>query len=210
MKQILKIMKNDNPIFVLMLGLCSSLAVTTKVEDAILMGICVITVLLFSEIVASIIKKLIPDNVKIPVYIVIIGTFVTILEIVLDKYIHPLYEALGIYLPLIVVNCIVLGRVLSVASKSSLKTSIKDSLGIGFGYTVSLLVIALVREVIGSNSITIIDSLSEIMGFKLVLNIFPKNNLIPMSFISSPAGAFIILGILMALFKKVGKKDESN
>ena len=210
MKQILKIMKNDNPIFVLMLGLCSSLAVTTKVENAILMGICVITVLLFSEIVACIIKKLVPDNVKIPVYIVIIGTFVTILELILDKYIHPLYEALDIYLPLIVVNCIVLGRVLSVASKSSLKTSIKDSLGIGFGYTLSLLVISLVREIIGSNSITLIDSLSEITGFKLIINVFPKNNLIPMSFISSPAGAFIILGILMALFKKVGTKNESN
>ena len=210
MKQILKIMKNDNPIFVLMLGLCSSLALTTKVENAFLMGICVIIVLLFSEIVASTIKKLVPDNVKIPVYIVIIGTFVTILEIVLDRYIHLLYEALSIYLPLIVVNCIVLGRVLSVASKTNLKESIKDSLGIGFGYTVSLIAISLVREILGNNSITLIDSLSEITGFKLVLKVFPKNNLIPMSFISSPAGAFIILGILMALFKKVGAKDESN
>ncbi len=210
MKQILKIVKSDNPIFVLMLGLCSSLAVTTKVENAFLMGLCVIIVLLFSEIIASIIKKLVPDNVKIPVYIVIIGTFVTILEIILDKYIHSLYEALSIYLPLIVVNCIVLGRVLSVASKSNLKTSIKDSLGIGLGYTISLLAISLVREIIGSNSITLIDSLSEITGFKLVVNVFPKNNLIPMSFVSSPAGAFIILGILMALFKKVGTKNESN
>lgn len=210
MKQILKIVKSDNPIFVLMLGLCSSLAVTTKVENAFLMGLCVIIVLLFSEIIASIIKKLVPDNVKIPVYIVIIGTFVTILEIILDKYIHSLYEALSIYLPLIVVNCIVLGRVLSVASKSNLKTSIKDSLGVGLGYTISLLAISLVREIIGSNSITLIDSLSEITGFKLVVNVFPKNNLIPMSFVSSPAGAFIILGILMALFKKVGTKNESN
>lgn len=210
MKQILKIMKNDNPIFVLMLGLCSSLAVTNKFENAYLMGISVLIILLFSEIVASIIQKLVPDNVKIPVYIVIIGTFVTILEIILDKYIHPLYEALSIYLPLIVVNCIVLGRVLSVASKSNLRTSIKDALGVGLGYMVSLLCIALFREILGSNSITIIDSLSELTNFKLIINIFPKNNLIPMSFMTSPAGAFIILGILMALFKKVGNKDESH
>ena len=210
MKQILKIMKNDNPIFVLMLGLCSSLAVTTKVENAILMGLSVLVILLFSEIVASIIKKLVPDNVKIPVYIVIIGTFVTILEIVLKEYIHPLYEALSIYLPLIVVNCIVLGRVLSVSTRNNVRTSIKDAFGIGFGYALSLLVISLFREVLGNNTITLIDSLSEFTNFKLIIHVFPNNNLIPMSFLISPAGAFIILGILMALFKKVGSKNESN
>ena len=210
MKQILKIMKNDNPIFVLMLGLCSSLAVTTKVENAILMGLSVLVILLFSEIVASIIKKLVPDNVKIPVYIVIIGTFVTILEIVLKEYIHPLYEALSIYLPLIVVNCIVLGRVLSVSTRNNVRTSIKDAFGIGFGYALSLLVISLFREVLGNNTITLIDSLSKFTNFKLIIHVFPNNNLIPMSFLISPAGAFIILGILMALFKKVGSKNESN
>ena len=209
MKQILKIIKNENPIFVLMLGLCSTLAVTTKVENAYLMGLSVFIVLLFSEIIVSIIKKFVPDNVKIPVYIVIIGTFVTILEIVLKEYINPLYNALSIYLPLIVVNCIVLGRVLSVSSKSSVKTSIKDSIGISIGYTLALILIALVREVLGSNTITLIDSLSEITNFKLIINVLPKNDLIPMSFMTSPAGAFIVLGILMALFNK-GGKHESN
>lgn len=209
MKQILKIIKNENPIFVLMLGLCSSLAVTTKVENAYLMGLSVFIVLLFSEIIVSIIKKFVPDNVKIPVYIVIIGTFVTILEIVLKEYINPLYNALSIYLPLIVVNCIVLGRVLSVSSKSNVKTSIKDSIGISIGYTLALILIALVREVLGSNTITLIDSLSEITNFKLIINVLPKNDLIPMSFMTSPAGAFIVLGILMALFNK-GGKHESN
>src|SRR5574344_757523 len=199
MRQILKIIKNDNPIFVLMLGLCSSLAVTTKVENAYLMGLSVFIVLLFSEIVSSLIKKMVPDNVKIPVYIVIIGTFVTILEMVLKEYINPLYNALSIYLPLIVVNCIVLGRVLSVSSKSNVKTSIKDSIGISIGYTLALILISLFREVLGSNSITLIDSLSEITNFKLIINVFPKNNLIPMNILASPAGAFIILGLLMAL-----------
>lgn len=210
MKQILKIIKNENPIFVLMLGLCSSLAVTTKLENAFLMGVSVFIVLLFSEIVSSIMKKIVPDNVKIPVYIVIIGTFVTILEVILKEYINPLYNALSIYLPLIVVNCIVLGRVLSVSTKSNVKTSIKDSIGISIGYTLALILIALFREILGNNTITLIDSLSEITNFKLIINVFPKNNLIPMSFMTSPAGAFIVLGILMALFNYIGGKDESN
>ena len=210
MKQILKIIKNENPIFVLMLGLCSSLAVTTKVENAFLMGISVFIVLLFSEIVSCMIKKVVPDNVKIPVYIVIIGTFVTILEIILKEYINPLYNALSIYLPLIVVNCIVLGRVLSVSTKSNIKTSIKDSIGISMGYMLALILIALFREILGNNTITLIDSLSEITNFKLIINVFPENSLIPMSFMISPAGAFIILGILMALFNHIGGKNESN
>lgn len=210
MKQILKIIKNENPIFVLMLGLCSSLAVTTKVENAFLMGISVFIVLLFSEIVSCMIKKVVPDNVKIPVYIVIIGTFVTILEIILKEYINPLYNALSIYLPLIVVNCIVLGRVLSVSTKSNIKTSIKDSIGISIGYTLALILIALFREILGNNTITLIDSLSEITSFKLIINVFPENSLIPMSFMISPAGAFIVLGILMALFNHIGGKNESN
>lgn len=210
MKQILKIIKSENPIFVLMLGLCSSLAVTTKVENAFLMGISVFIVLLFSEIVSCMIKKVVPDNVKIPVYIVIIGTFVTILEIILKEYINPLYNALSIYLPLIVVNCIVLGRVLSVSTKSNIKTSIKDSIGISMGYTLALILISLFREVLGNNTITLIDSLSEIISFKLIINVFPENSLIPMSFMISPAGAFIVLGILMALFNHIGGKNESN
>jgi len=209
MKQILKIIKNDNPVFVLMLGLCSSLAVTTKVENAILMGFSVFIVLLFSEIVSSLIKNLVPDNVKIPVYIVIIGTFVTILELLLKEFINPLYNALSIYLPWIVVNCIVLGRVLSVSTKNNVKESIKDSIGISIGYTLALFLIAIFREVLGSNTITLIDSLSEITNFKLIINVFPENSLIPMSFMASPAGAFIVLGILMALFN-IGGKNESN
>lgn len=209
MRQILKIIKNDNPVFVLMLGLCSSLAVTTKVESAVLMGFSVFIVLLFSEIVSSLIKNLVPDNVKIPVYIVIIGTFVTILELLLKEFVNPLYNALSIYLPLIVVNCIVLGRVLSVSTKSSVKESIKDSIGISLGYTLALFLISIFREVLGSNTITLIDSLSEITNFKLIINVFPENSLIPMSFMTSPAGAFIVLGILMALFN-IGGKNESN
>lgn len=204
---------HENPIFVLMLGLCSSLAITTKVENAYLMGLCVFIVLLFSNIVISLIKKIVQNNVQIPVYILIIGTFVTILEIILGSYIPKLYEILGVYLPLIVVNCIVLGRALSVASKESVKNSVIDAVGISLGYLISLTLIALVREVLGSNTITLIDSLSSITGYKVVYKVIPNSNLFPMTFFTSPAGAFIALGILMAIFnylKNRGKKDESN
>ena len=166
----MKILRKNNPIFVLMLGLCSSLAITTKVENAYLMGLSVFIVLFFSELISSIIKKYVNENVKIPVYIVVIATFVTILEIVLHKYVLPLYNALSIYLPLIVVNCIVLGRVLSVASKKDIKTSIKDSISVSIGYTFALILIALFREVLGNNTITLIDSISEITNFKLIIN----------------------------------------
>lgn len=211
MKQLFKIIKNENPIFVLMLGLCSSLAITTKVENAYLMGICIFIVLILSEIITSLIRKIVPDNVKIPVYIVIIGTIVTILEITLKNYIPELHEILGIYLPLIVVNCIILGRVLSVSSKSSVKKSIIDSIGIGIGYTFALVIIAFVREVLGSNTITLMDSISSVTGYRAIYQVFPDNNLIPMSFMTSPAGAFIVLGVLIALYNKIGgRKNESN
>ena len=203
----MKLLKGNNPIFVLMLGLCSSLAITTKVENAYLMGLSVFIVLFFSELISSIIKKYVNENVKIPVYIVVIATFVTILEIVLHKYVLPLYNALSIYLPLIVVNCIVLGRVLSVASKKDIKTSIKDSISVSLGYTFALILIALFREVLGNNTITLIDSISEITNFKLIINVFPNNMLLPMPFLLTPGGAFIVLGILMAF---LGGKNESN
>ena len=129
---------SENPIFILNLGLCSALAVTTKVENAIIMGICFMIVILLSLTIISIFKKLIPDNVQIPVYIVIIATIVTTLEILLNKYARSIYNILGIYLPLIVVNCIVLGKGVSVASKASIKESIKESILTGLGYLFAL------------------------------------------------------------------------
>ena len=153
MKRILKGIISENPTFVLLLGLCPALAVTTKFENAYLMGLCVMIVLLFSNIIVSIIKKHVNENVKIPVFILIIGTFVTTLEILLEKYIPNLYEALGIYLPLIVVNCIVLGRAIEVASKESVKNSILDAIGVGLGFTIAISLIALIREVLGTNTI---------------------------------------------------------
>lgn len=212
MKTIINGIIHENPVLVLLLGLCSTLAVTTNFENSYIMGICVTIILLFSNIVVSLIKKLVPKNVEIPVYILIISTFVTILEIILKAYIKPLYDVLGIYLPLIVVNCIVLGRAISVATKSNTSTSIKDAIGIGLGYTLVLMIIGLFREIIGNNTITIMNSISELTGTKLIYRVYNPSNLFPISILTKPAGAFLTLGFLIALFNylKGGKKDESN
>lgn len=203
---------NENPVFVLLLGLCSTLAITTKFENAYLMGICVTTVLVLSNLLISLIRKWIPSSVKTPVYILIIATLVTIIELILQMYARDIYNVFGIYLPLIVVNCIILGRALAVASKQTVKKSVLDGIGIGLGYTIALMIIGCVREVFGNNTITFMDSISSITGYRAVYRVFSKNNLIPMSFLVSPAGAFLTLGILMALFNYLhkGGNHESN
>lgn len=211
MKKFLKGIIDDNPIFVLALGLCPTLAITTKFENAYLMGICVLIVLLFSNITVSLIRKLVPDNVKIPVFILIVGTFVTIVEILLKDFVPELSKILGIYLPLITVNCIVLGRALTVASKESVGKSILDALKIGLGYTLGLMIIALFREVLGTNMITLMDATSALTGYKAVYKILPDIIIFPMNILVTPAGAFLTLGILLAIFKKIkGGKHESN
>ena len=203
---------NENPVFVLLLGLCSTLAITTKFENAYVMGICVTVVLVCSNFIISVIRKLIPTNVKTPVYIIIIATLVTILELLLQYYARDIYDVFGIYLPLIVVNCIILGRALAVASKQSIGKSTLDGLGIGIGYTLALMLVAGIREIFGNNTITFMDSISKLTGYRAVYHIFPENNLIPMQFLISPAGAFLVVGILMAIFNSLrkGGKHESN
>lgn len=195
----------ENPIFVLMLGLCSALAVTTKVENAILMGICFMIVILFSNTIISIFKKLIPDNVQIPVYILIIATIVTSLEIILNKFANPIYQILGIYLPLIVVNCIVLGKGISVASKSNIKDSIKDAFISGLGYLVALVLIALIREILGSGTITLMDASSVLTNQKLIITLYNNLQILPLKIFIEPAGAFLVMGFLIAFF---GRKKE--
>ena len=210
MKKIINKLINENPVFVLMLGLCSSLAVTTTLEQSYMMGIAVIFVLFFSNVVVSLIKKIIPESVKIPVYILIIGTFVTVISLLLEKYVPNLYNAFGIYLSLITVNCIVLGRAISFASKSSVSKSMLDALVIGCGYMFALICIGFIRELLGNNSLTIIDNLSSLLGFKLVFqNILPEG-IFPISVFISPAGAFITIGILVALINNLRRKYESN
>lgn len=201
----------ENPTFVLLLGLCPALAVTTKFETAYMMGICVLFVLLFSNFVISLLRKLIPESVKIPTYILIIGTFVTISELLLKEYTPDIYKALGIYLPLIVVNCIVLGRALAVASKETVGKSVLDALGIGLGFLFALSMIALFREVLGSNTITIMDGVSSITGFRAVYSVYPTMLVLPMPILVTPAGAFLTLGFAIALFNKfVAKKGRGS
>lgn len=200
---------HENPIFVLLLGLCSALAVTTKVENAILMGCCFIIVMFLSSTIISIFKRWIPNNVQIPVYILIIATIVTILEILLSHFAPAIDKVLGIYLPLIVVNCIVLGKCMSVVSKSSVIDSMKDALLTGFGYLFALLMIALIRETLGSGTITLMDASSVITHKKLIIVLYKNLNLLPLSILVEPSGAFLVIAFLIALFQKKGEKHES-
>lgn len=207
MKTILNGIIKENPLFVLVLGLCSSLAVTTTFEKSYMMGLSVLFVLVFSNMIVSLIKKLVSDNIKIPVYILIIGTFVTILSLIIEKYIPNLYASFGIYLSLITVNCLVLGRAISFASKNKVSKSILDAIGIGLGYTISLMIIGLIREVLGSNTLTIMNEISTLTGYRLILkNILP----FPIAIFKTSAGAFVTIGLLIALFNFIRSKYESN
>lgn len=197
---------NENATFVLMLGLCPTLAVTNTFEGAYIMGLCVLVILLITNFVVSIIKKLVPDNVRTPVYILIIATAVTALDFLLAEYAPQLHEALGIYLPLITVNCIVLGRAISVASVSSVGKSMLDAIGIGLGFTFSLMLIGLIREVLGANTITIMNGISSFTGYRAVYQVLPDNNILPITLFQKPAGAFLTLGLLLAFFNYLKEK----
>lgn len=210
MKTIINGIKNENPTFVLLLGLCPALAVTSNFETAYIMGLCVLVILTISNLIVSLIKNIVPDSVRIPVYVLIIATLVTIIEMLLNHYVPSLYKALGIYLPLIVVNCIVLGRNLAVASKETVSKSILDGIGIGLGFTLALMLIGLIREVLGSNTITLMNSLSELTGYRAVYKVLPTNEILPIKVLTTPAGAFLTLGLLTALFNKRRIKHESN
>ncbi len=203
MKSFLK----DNPIFALSLGLCSALAVTTTFEKAYMMGLSVLFVLLFSNIFVSLIRKHVSTSIQIPVFILIIGTFVTILSLLLERFMPSLYDSLGVYLSLITVNCIVLGRALAFASKNSVGKSIADAFKIGIGYTIAMMLIGLVRELFGSNTLTFMNDISALTGYRLVFkNVLPFS----LSILATPAGAFITIGILTAIFNFIRSKYESN
>ena len=194
----------ENPVLILLLGLCSALAVTTTLESAYIMGFCVLVVLIASEFLVSMIKKIVPDNVKIPTYILIIGTFVTIVEILLSKFVPKVYEVLNIYLPLIIVNCIVLGRCLNIASKKSVGYSLLDAIGMGLGYTLALSMIAFIRELFGSGTITLIDNLSTLTKSKFIIEVFDKSYL--PNFLVSTSGAFLVVGFLLAFISFLKEK----
>ena len=181
----------ENPTFVLLLGLCPTLATTTTALNGVGMGLATLFVLVLSNIVISAIAPVVPDKVHIPVYIVVIATFVTILQFLMQAYTPGMYKSLGLFIPLIVVNCIVLGRAEAFASKNGILDSALDGLGIGLGFTVSLMVLGLVRELLGSG---------PVFGWKL----FSGDGILV--FVMAP-GAFLVLGYLMVLFNKLAKKE---
>lgn len=191
-----KVFKNgiidDNPTFVQVIGMCPTLAVTSSAINGIGMGLSTAIVLTCSNLVISALRKVIPDKIRIPAFIVVIATFVTIVQMVLKAYVPALDKALGLYIPLIVVNCIILARAESFASKNGVLASAVDGVGMGLGFTVALTVLGAVRELLGAGSI-------------FGLSLFGASYQPALLFILPP-GAFLTLGFLMALFNKLVKK----
>lgn len=179
----------ENPTFVLMLGMCPTLAVTTSAINGVGMGLTTTAVLILSNIMISALRKVIPDGVRIPAFIVVIASFVTITELLLKAYLPSLYEALGLYIPLIVVNCIILGRAESYASKNNVIYSAFDGLGMGLGFTFGLTCIGVVREIIGNG--TVFD-----------IAVMPESYEPLTIFILAP-GAFLVLAFLVALMNRI-------
>lgn len=188
----------ENPVFRLLLGMCPVLGVTAFVVNGLGMGIAATAVLIASNAVIASLKNFIPARVRIPCFIVVIATFVTIIEMVLKAFQPVLYEALGVFVPLIVVNCIILGRAEAFASKKPVLRSVFDGIGIGMGFTVALVLLSLVREVLGQGTILGPDPNSAIYLFGA--------NFEPMGLFAQPAGAFIALGLLLALINVIFKK----
>lgn len=200
MKTLVERLKNgiitENPTFVLMLGMCPTLAVTTSAINAIGMGLATTVVLVMSNLVISLLRKVIPNGVRMPAYIVIVASFVTIVQMLLHAYVTSLYDALGIYIPLIVVNCLILGRAESYASKNKVLPSVFDGIGMGLGFTVGLTCIGIVRELIGSGTI-------------FSLQVLPKSYEGVSIFILAP-GAFLVLAFLCAIQNKLGAKGANR
>ncbi len=194
-KEFTKGLVKDNPIFVQLLGLCPALGVSGLVVNALGMGAGVIFVMLGANIFVSLLKNFIPQKVRIPSYIVIIASFVTIVQMVMEAFAPELYNNLGVFVPLIVVNCAILGRAEAFASRNTLKDSVLDALGMGIGFTLGLTLIALVREILGAGTIT----LFAMGGFDGVIRI-PILHLAPVRIFSLASGALLAIGLLLALF----------
>lgn len=188
----------ENPVFRLLLGMCPVLGVTAFIINGLGMGLAATAVLIASNLVISMLRNYIPPQVRIPCFIVVIATFVTIIEMVLQAFQPVLYEALGVFVPLIVVNCIILGRAEAFASKKPVLRSLADGIGIGIGFTLALLILSSVREIIGHGTILGPDPESAIHLFGA--------NFEPMLLFAQPAGAFIALGLLLGIVNVIFKR----
>lgn len=200
----------ENPLFVLMLGTCPALAITTSFENAIGMGLAFSFVMIMSNLFISLINsskkiKEVIQPIRIPVYIVIIATLVTIVEMVMEAFFPSLYDSLGVFISLIVVNCIVLGRAEAYASKNKPGDSLIDGISMGLGYTFALMIIALIREFFGAGTITIWGSLQLDCT-----PLFTAIGITPISFFTSSAGAFMVLGIILAVIQAIKNANENK
>ncbi len=185
----------ENPIFMLMLGMCPTLAVTTAAVNGLGMGLSTTVVLMMSNLIISLLRRAIPDRVRMPAYIVIVASFVTIVQLLMQAFVRGLYVSLGIYIPLIVVNCIILGRAEAYASKNPVLASFADGIGMGLGFTVALTILGLVRELIGN-------------GTFFGLRVIPENFTVPILVLAP--GAFFVLAILTALQNKLKAPSATN
>lgn len=185
----------ENPAFILMLGMCPTLAVTTSAINGLGMGLSSLVVLVISNLVISLLRKVIPEEVRLPVYIVIVASFVTVVELLMQAYVQSIYAALGIYIPLIVVNCIILGRAEAYASKNPPLLSAFDGLGMGLGFTLALVIIGSIREILGNWSI---------FGYAL------PGDFQPMAFFIRAPGAFLVLAFVVAIMNAVGIKSRAK
>lgn len=184
----------ENPTFVLFLGLCPTLGVTTSTLNGFSMGMATLFVLILSNAIISLIKNLIPSKIRIPAYIMVIASLVTVLELVMKAYLPVLYSVLGLFIPLIVVNCIILGRAESFASKNEILSSIFDGIGNGLGFTLSLTIIGSIREILGTG---------KILGLSLTDKLFD-----PAMIFILPPGAFMTIGVILALINKYKQKER--
>lgn len=185
----------ENPTFRLLLGMCPTLAVTTAAINGIGMGLSTMAVLICSNLFISLLRNVIPSKVRIPCYVVVIAAFVTIVQMLLQAFVPSLYESLGLYIPLIVVNCIILGRAEAFASKNTPLLAVADGVGMGLGFTLSLTIIASIREIIGAGTI---------FGLSIAGSAYQ-----PMLIMILPPGGFLILGSLMGILNKVLEKKEA-
>ena len=203
-KNFLKGLFIENPLFVSILGTCPALATTKSLEAAIGMGLLFTIVLICSNVLVSLLRKLIPEEIKTPAYIVIIATFVTIVKMMTNAFLPELYSTLGVFISLIVVNCIVLGRAEAYASKNSVFDSFIDALGMGVGYTLAIMLMALFREIIGTGAFSFGNIFTFIPAFKL--QIIPKEYAI--SLFQTPVGAFIVFAIILAVIAFIKNRKE--
>ena len=185
----------ENPVLVLMLGMCPALAVSTQASNGIGMGLSTLAVLVLSNFVISCLRKVIPDQVRLPAYIVIVASLVTVTELLIEAYIPSLYEALGIYIPLIVVNCIILGRAEAYANKHTPLLSVMDGIGMGLGFTIALTLAGALRELLGVGKIFGVQLLPEGFGMAIFIQ---------------PPGAFLIFALMIAILNAVGIKTRQR